>query len=170
MDNNQQISLTLKQKMNNFEILRISDGFKSWIDANIVVTDDKHDYITLPQIEQKFRSSEFWLHLTTSVKLCGAASYVKKQIMNRSELKKWYRKEKVVSKGKYCWKFKLVNYIRYSLRFGIEGLGFTGFRVHGLVLGLRGEARAADLEFARERQPPNSIASVQAPFRRSRGA
>ena len=99
MDNNQQISLTLKQKMNNSEILRISDGFKSWIDANIVFTDDKHDYITLPQIEQKFRSSEFWLHLTTTVKLCGAASYVKKQIMNRSELKKWYRKEKVISKG-----------------------------------------------------------------------
>ena len=23
------------------------------------------------------------------------------------------------NKGKYCWKFKLVNYIRYSLRFGI---------------------------------------------------
>ena len=99
MDNNQQISLTLEQKMNNSEILRISDGFKLWIDANIEFTDNKHDYITLPQIEQKFRSSEFWLHLTTTVKLCGAASYVKKQIMNRSELNKWYRKEKVVSKG-----------------------------------------------------------------------
>ena len=100
MDNNQEICLTSKQKMNNSEILRMSDGFKSWMEETIVFTDNKSDFLTLPEIEQKFRSSEFWLHSTTTVKSCGVESYVKKQIMNRPELKKWYRKEKVVSKGK----------------------------------------------------------------------
>ena len=100
MNNNQEISLTLTQKKNNSEILKISDGFKSWFETNVDFTEKKGDYISLADITQRFRVSEHWLNLTTSNKSCGAETYVKKQLMNRAILKKCYRKEKVISKGK----------------------------------------------------------------------
>ena len=110
MNNNQQIALTSTQKRNNSDILKISDTFKSWFEENIVFTNDQIDFISLPDITQRFKISEYWLNLPTSMKQCGIKTYIKKQIMNRSSIKKWFRKEKVIARGIRGYKGYLIQH------------------------------------------------------------
>ena len=110
MDNNQQIELTSTQKKNNSDILKISDAFKSWFEENIDFTNDQSDFISIPEIMQRFKISEYWLNLPTSSKQCGIKTYIRKQIMNRSSMKKWFRQEKVIARGIRGYKGYLIKH------------------------------------------------------------
>ena len=93
-----EMSKTLQEKSD--EVIRMSDTFLDWFNNNFEFTENKKHFICLSEIEQMFRESDIWKHLSNKAKSIGCKTWLLRQIRNRPGLIKNYVKEKWFAKDK----------------------------------------------------------------------
>ena len=104
MENGEVIPETETQKEDNDDILKFSDSFKNWMDAIVVKTNKKRDYVKIEDLKKLLCGSEFWSNLSKSQKAVGAEQFLKRELRDRDETRSWLRKQKTINgEVKYFW-------------------------------------------------------------------
>lgn len=104
LQNGEVIPETETQQKDNADILNFSDNFKVWLDSEVVQTGKSRDWISFDALKKKLLASEYWMHLQKPAKSIGAMQFLKKELRDRNDTRKWIREQKNINKKTvYFW-------------------------------------------------------------------